>query len=163
MLAHADLPELKQLGASQRIESHRRTAGRRAFRLGASPAVLSFHSALVHPDFQTSLIETSTVGSGISPDLLPCLSASARGLMRFSRHYRRWRLSLRPENVREAMGASQPQSCSRKLRQRKSAASPRSDRPSKPPPPPPPEGAAATWSCAVLVEDLPTAFAQLRE
>src|ERR1700678_1128729 len=76
-------PELEQLGASQRIESHRRAARRPALRLGMATAALSFHSALVHPDCQTSPIEMSTVGFGIAPNLLPCLAASARGLMRF--------------------------------------------------------------------------------
>jgi len=50
--------------------------------------------ALSYPDY--------TVGSGVTPDLLTLLAvkppASARGLQRNKRCYRRWGISPRPEN-----------------------------------------------------------------
>src|ERR1700761_9713858 len=61
-------------------------------------------SALVHPDCQAIPLESPTVGSGISPDLLPCCCKRPRAHA-ITRHHRRWRLSLRPENRRTAVAA----------------------------------------------------------
>jgi hypothetical protein len=49
-----------------------------------------------------SYIRTFTVGFGFSPNLLPChLRAKRPRAHAISRHHRRWRLALRPENERD--------------------------------------------------------------
>jgi len=65
-------------------------------------------ATMVMEDVALSFIRTVTVGPGIQPGLLtPARGVpGARGLVRTSRHHRRWGISPRPENA--AAGSHPP-------------------------------------------------------